>query len=60
MTDISESYASVREAAARLDFSLSYVHKLMKDGVLEHTRMGRQWIISIPSIDKFIKERNKK
>jgi excisionase family DNA binding protein len=45
-------YLSASEVATVTGVHLSTVHRLALAGELEHTRMGRQWYITISSVEK--------
>jgi excisionase family DNA binding protein len=48
---------SVRETAARLGCTLKYVYDLLYAGRLKSEKVGRQWRISVLSVEDWQKKR---
>lgn len=52
-----EDMISVTEAAAILDVTRQWIHKLIDQGRLDATRIGNQYVITRRSVEEYDQER---
>jgi excisionase family DNA binding protein len=49
---------TTQQAADALDYTIQHTRLLIRKGQLEGTKLGRDWVISRASFDKFLRDRN--
>ncbi len=49
---------STEDAAQRLEYTVQHVRRLVRDGKLKGEKVGRDWIVSEPSLDEYLSARN--
>ena len=50
-----ERHISVKAAAEHSGYSLQYLRRLLREGLLEGIKIGQVWLIKIPSLDAYLK-----
>jgi hypothetical protein len=56
MAEISE-YIGTREAARRAGLSATHIWALLASGRVEGTKIARNWLVSVPSLDHYMANR---
>lgn len=51
-------FLSTKEAAAELGYTLQHTRLLIRQGLLDATKMGRDWWVFSDSVENFKKQRN--
>jgi excisionase family DNA binding protein len=52
--DTKRTYLTTPQAAQRTGFSKTYLTQLLRKGVLEGFRLGRDWLIYTDSLERFL------
>jgi excisionase family DNA binding protein len=52
--DTKRTYLTTPQAAERTGFSKTYLTQLLRKGVLEGFRLGRDWLIYADSLERFL------
>ena len=55
MPDLAE-FMTTQAASKRLKFHPETVRRLVRDGVLEGTKWGKEWLVTKTSVEKYIKQ----
>ena len=50
-----EKHISVKAAAECSGYSIQYLRRLLRDGLLEGTKIGQVWLIEIASFDRYLR-----
>ncbi len=52
--DTKRAYLTTPQAAQRTGFSKTYLTQLLRKGILEGFRLGRDWLIYADSLERFL------
>ena len=50
-----EKHISVKAAAECTGYSIQYLRRLLRDGLLEGTKIGQVWLIEMASFDHYLR-----
>ena len=50
-----EKHISVKAAAECSGYSIQYLRRLLRDGLLEGTKIGQVWLIELKSFDRYLR-----
>ena len=50
-----EKHISVKAAAECSGYSIQYLRRLLRDGLLEGTKIGQVWLIEMASFDRYLR-----
>ncbi len=54
-----KDYISTKEASKRYPLSASHLARLLQEGVIEGTKIGHDWLIYEPSLEKYLEKPRK-
>ena len=54
-----EGFITTKEAAKKLGFHVKSIPKMLRDKILEGERFGRDWLVSIKSVEEYLDKTKK-
>jgi AraC-like DNA-binding protein len=50
-----EEHISVKAAAEHSGYSIQYLRRLLRDGLLDGTKIGQVWLIELASFERYLR-----
>jgi excisionase family DNA binding protein len=60
LTKFAEKFVTTKEAAEMLGVATEHVNRLLIGGKIEGSKMGKVWVVFVPSLEKYLTGKSKR